>query len=33
LVREFKNIEIEGEPEWRDRLTIRGAVKLNLLVS
>jgi len=33
LVREFKNLEIEGEPEWRDRLTIRGAVKLNLLVS
>jgi cytochrome P450 len=30
LVREFKNIEIVGEPEWRDRLTIRGAVKLNL---
>ena len=33
LVREFKNIEIVGEPEWRDRLTIRGAVKLNLRVS
>ena len=33
LVREFKNIEIAGEPEWRDRLTIRGAVKLNLRVS
>ncbi|MCX6535061.1 MAG: cytochrome P450 [Actinobacteria bacterium] len=33
LVREFKNIEIVGEPEWRDRLTIRGAVKLNLTVS
>ncbi len=33
LVREFKNIEIVGEPEWRDRLTIRGAVKLNLRVN
>ena len=33
LVREFKSIEIVGEPEWRDRLTIRGAVKLNLRVS
>lgn len=33
LVREFKNIQIEGEPQWRDRLTIRGAIKLNLLVS
>ena len=33
LVREFKNIEIVGEPEWRDRLTIRGAVKLHLRVS
>ncbi len=33
LVREFKNIQIEGEPQWRDRLTIRGAIKLNLQVS
>ncbi len=33
LVHDFTNIEIVGEPEWRDRLTIRGAVKLNLRVS
>ena len=33
VIWEFKNIDIEGEPEWRDRLTIRGAVKLNLRVS
>ena len=32
LVREFKNIEIEATPEWRDRLTIRGVSKFELAV-
>ncbi|NBY44777.1 MAG: hypothetical protein EBQ64_02140, partial [Acidimicrobiia bacterium] len=27
LVKTFKNIEVVSQPEWRDRLTIRGVSK------
>ncbi len=30
LVTRFSSIEINGEPEWRDRLTIRGVSRLAL---
>lgn len=33
LVKTFKNIEIVSQPEWRDRLTIRGVSKYELSVS
>ena len=33
LVKTFKNIEIASQPEWRDRLTIRGVSKYELIVS
>ena len=33
LISRFKNIEIIGEPQWRDRLTIRGVSRLDLSVS
>jgi cytochrome P450 len=33
LVKTFKNIEVVSQPEWRDRLTIRGVSKYELSVS
>ena len=33
LVKTFKNIEVASQPEWRDRLTIRGVSKYELIVS
>jgi cytochrome P450 len=33
LFTRFKNISIEGEPTWRDRLTIRGVNQLKLTFS
>lgn len=33
LVKTFANIEVTSEPEWRDRLTIRGVSKYELRVS
>ena len=33
LISRFKNLEIVGEPQWRDRLTIRGVSKLSLSCS
>ena len=33
LVKTFKNIELVSQPEWRDRLTIRGVSKYELSVS
>ena len=33
LVKTFANIEVASEPEWRDRLTIRGVSKYELNVS
>lgn len=33
LIRRFDNIEIAGEPHWRDRITIRGVDRLPLIVS
>ena len=33
LVKTFKNIDVVTEPEWRDRLTIRGVSKFELAVS
>jgi cytochrome P450 len=33
LVQTFANIEVASEPEWRDRLTIRGVSKYELNVS
>lgn len=33
LVRTFPSIELAGEPQWRDRLTIRGVSRLDLSVS
>lgn len=33
LISRFKNIEIIGEPQWRDRLTIRGVSRLDLSVN
>ncbi|HBQ51415.1 MAG TPA: cytochrome P450, partial [Acidimicrobium sp.] len=33
LVKTFANIEVASEPEWRDRLTIRGVSKYELRVS
>ena len=33
LVKNFKNIEVVSQPEWRDRLTIRGVSKYELSVS
>jgi cytochrome P450 len=33
LIKRFAHIEIDGEPSWRDRLTIRGVNQLRLSVS
>ncbi len=33
LISRFKSLEIVGEPQWRDRLTIRGVSKLSLSCS
>ncbi len=33
LISRFKSLEIVGEPQWRDRLTIRGVNKLSLSCS
>jgi cytochrome P450 len=33
LIRRFGSIELEGEPHWRDRITIRGVDRLPLRVS
>ena len=33
LVRTFASIDLAGEPQWRDRLTIRGVSRLDLCVS
>ena len=33
LVKTFKNIDVVSQPEWRDRLTIRGVSKYELRVS
>ena len=33
LAQGFSNIELASEPEWRDRLTIRGVSRLDLAVS
>jgi cytochrome P450 len=33
LFTRFKNITIEGEPTWRDRITIRGVNQLKLTFS
>ncbi|MEY3423637.1 MAG: hypothetical protein RLZZ285_362 [Actinomycetota bacterium] len=33
LVKTFKNIDVVSQPEWRDRLTIRGVSKYELSVS
>jgi cytochrome P450 len=33
LLRRFAKIELAGEPEWRDRLTIRGVDRLELAVA
>jgi cytochrome P450 len=30
LIRRFPNLELSGEPGWRDRLTIRGVDRLPL---
>jgi len=32
LIKRFAHIEIDGEPSWRDRLTIRGVNQLRLSV-
>lgn len=33
LLRRFSKIELVGEPQWRDRLTIRGVARLELAVA
>jgi len=33
LLRRFSKIELVGEPQWRDRLTIRGVDRLELAVA
>jgi len=33
LLRRFSRIELSGEPQWRDRLTIRGVDRLVLAVA
>ena len=33
LIRRFPTIEMNAEPEWRDRLTIRGVSRLDLTVA
>lgn len=33
LINRFDNLEVNGEPEWRDRLTIRGVSRLSLSCS
>jgi cytochrome P450 len=33
LLRRFSQIELSGEPQWRDRLTIRGVDRLVLSVA
>ena len=32
LIRRFDQIELAGEPHWRDRITIRGVDRLPLTV-
>ena len=33
LIRRFPDVELAGEPHWRDRLTIRGVGRLELAVA
>ena len=33
LIRRFPHVELAAEPEWRDRLTIRGVSRLELAVA
>ena len=33
LIRRFDHIELAGEPHWRDRITIRGVDRLQLVVA
>ena len=33
LISRFESLEIVGEPQWRDRLTIRGVSQLSLSCS